>query len=187
MKLKVLVGVLIILIAINLATIGSYLYTLRKHGDRHLPEPPMPFVSHPARPDGSHLERPGWTLMRGLSREERAQLKQLLSDLRMETEDLRNVIHSMEAAVMDALRQDSIPSEQVDSLLEEIAAAHLQVSRKATDKLIEAKSYLSPEQQALFYDAILQAHSHGYGEPGRKGMFQNGRKRPRQQGRKYGR
>jgi hypothetical protein len=93
----------------------------------------------------------------------------------------------MEADIMELLRQDSIPSERVDSLLEEIAAAHLQVSRKATDKLIEAKSYLSPEQQALFYDAILQAHSYGHGEPGRKGMFHNNRERPGHQGRRQGR
>jgi len=187
MKLKFLVGALIILIVINLATIGSYLYTMNKHGDRLWPAPPLPMMSPPQPPDGARMERPGRMLMRKLSREEREQLKQLLSELRMETEEMRASIQVMEADVMEELRRDSIPLERVDSLLKEISAAHLQVSRMATSKLIEAKSYLSPEQQALFYDAILQAHAYGHGEPGGKGMFHGDREHPGRQGRRQGR
>ncbi len=183
MKLKVLVGVLIILIAINLATIGSYLYTLTKHGDRDRPDVPGPMMLPPELPNETPFERPGLALMKKLNREERHQLMQLLNELRMETEELRTSIHAMEADVMEMLRQDIIPSDRVDSLLEEISEAHLQVSRKATNKLIEAKSHLSPEQQMLFYDAILQAHSYGHGDRGPKGMFRGGHGRSGKQGR----
>jgi hypothetical protein len=187
MKLKVLVGILIILIVINLATIGSYFYMLHKHDGRFWHRPPLPWMTHLERPDRPPRERPGRALMQRLSRTEREQLTQLLTDLRMETEDLRTSIHTMESEVMEALRQDSIPLQRVDSLLKDIADIHLEISHEATNKLIEAKSYLSPEQQALFYDAILQAHTYGHGSPGLKGMFRDGPKRQGRQGRRQGR
>lgn len=187
MKLKVLVGILVILIAVNLATIGSYLYRLNRDGDRGRRNAPMPAMFHPERPGGIRGDGPGRALMGKLSREERDQMMQLLSELRMETEDLRILIHAMESDVMMALRQDSIPKERVDSLLQEISAAHLQISHKATNKLIEAKSYLSPEQQELFYDAMLKARAYGPGDSGMKGMFRDGRERPGQRGNGHGR
>jgi hypothetical protein len=187
MKLKLLVGILVILIAVNLATIGSYLYRMNKHGDHFRHKAPLPWLSHPERPGGMPSDRPGHALRGKLNRAERERLMQLLSELRMETEDLRILIHDMESEVMMALRQDTIPRDRVDSLLHEISTVHLQISQKATNKMIEAKSHLSTEQQELFYDAMLRARAYGPGNAGMKGMFRKGHKRPGQRGSRHGR
>jgi hypothetical protein len=55
------------------------------------------------------------------------------------------------------MQLDPVPTARVDSLLGEISAARLEISRIAARKLIEAKTVLPPEEQRMFFDAILGA------------------------------
>jgi Spy/CpxP family protein refolding chaperone len=82
MKVKVLIGFLIFLIVINLATIGSFLY----YQWRKPPEPPV-------SPGG-----PGRQPLRELNfnRNQRHQLRNLLLEFKVETEPLNNQIHILE-------------------------------------------------------------------------------------------
>lgn len=171
MKIKVLIGVLVFLIVLNLATIGSFLFmrwradddgaraprahraSRIEHGTEHQ-HPPVP----PFRPSG----------------EERKQLIALLEGFRADTEELRLEMFALEEQVFERMRRDEVPRAEVDSLLEKIAGVRTEIGRMAVDKLIESKEYLSPEQQQRFFESILETRSgrgggrrwHPEGQPG---------------------
>jgi hypothetical protein len=163
-KVKLLIGALVFLIVLNLATIGSFVYTQwNRGGDRALPErfaPDAPRAVARNRGEGERARRsmpvpPG----------KRAELRRLLSELREETEELRSRTATLEEKVLETMRLDPVPRTELDSLLSEIAAARLEISRKATEKLIEARTHLTPEQLEHFYEMVLRSrpdHSGGY-------------------------
>jgi len=150
MKLKVLVGVLVFLIVLNFATIGTFLYM-------HFTRPEMPpMADDPGFPprDGASMRRPG---LHRLPSEDREILVGLLGELHSETEGLRTKMRDLEGGVFDLMQSDPVPEARVDSLLAEISEVRLEISRIATRKLIEAKGVLPPEEERIFFDAILQA------------------------------
>ncbi len=145
MKLKVLVGILVFLILVNLATIGSYVY-LQAGKDKptsinFLPGPPVP----PNYPD---LD---------FSPEQRRQLKKQLDDFKRETQPIKEKERKLENKTFELLQQNPVPRLEIDSNLHIIANIKLELSRKAIQNLIEAKKILTPKQQELFYDAIIRA------------------------------
>jgi hypothetical protein len=150
MKLKVLVAVLVLLIVLNFATIGTFLYM-------HFTRPEMPpMADGPGFPprDPASARRPG---LHRLPSEDREILVGLLGELHSETEDLRTKMRDLEGSVFDLMQRDPVPEARVDSLLAEISQVRLEISRIATRKLIEAKGVLPPEEERIFFDAILQA------------------------------
>jgi len=151
MKLKVLVGLLVFLVVLNLAALGTFMYG---HLSRP-PRPPMHFISEESPGRGApHAERP-W--LRHLPPRERGELFELLQEFQHETHDLRMRAHVLEGEAFDLMQLDPVPTARVDSLLGEISAARLEISRIAARKLIEAKTVLPPEEQRMFFDAILGA------------------------------
>jgi len=150
MKLKVLVGALVFLIVLNLATIGTFLYM-------HFTRPELPpMADGPGFPPRDHASmRKPW--LHRLPSENREALVGLLDELRSETEDLRTKMRDLEGGVFDLMQSDPVPEARVDSLLAEISEVRLEISRIATRKLIEAKGVLPPEEERIFFDAILQA------------------------------
>jgi uncharacterized membrane protein len=172
MKLKLLIGVLLFLIVLNLATIGTFVVI-------HFMRAPEPDRFGKWGPRGKHPMGEQHPLGE-LSSEERKQLRGLLMELFTETSDLRDRVQELEGEALELLKQDPVPRAQVDSLLGEISEVRVQAVTRAVDKLIEAKSFLTPEQQEMFYQAILRA-GHG-GPPGRRGPFRDGppdgRRRP---------
>ena len=160
MKVKLLIGVLIALIVLNLATIGSFLYwrwrapsSDRESWAQRAPRDERVVPRPPDRP-----EPPGPLR---LSREERSQLRALLHDFRSETGDLWEKIHEDEIRLFGLMQRDEIPHAEVDSLLEDISRTRLEIRRLAVEKLIESKEYLSPQQQQRFFDSILQTRPGG--------------------------
>jgi hypothetical protein len=151
MKLRVLVGVLGFLIILNLATIGTFLYV-------HFTRPPRPSLS--LAPDEGFRGRPraaGRPWLRRLPSEDREELVGLLREFHGETRDLRLKLRSLEDQIFDLMQNDPVSVVTVDSLLGEVAAVRLDISRVATRKLIEAKTILPREEQRMFFDSILQA------------------------------
>lgn len=160
MKLKFLVGVLVLLIVVNLVAIGTFLYI---HFTR--PEPPGHFSSPGMMrsPAPTRAQR-----LRHLQSEHREELMTLLGELREETSELRTRLSRLENDAFDLMQVDPVPSAQVDSLLREISTARFEISRVAARKLIKAKAVLPPEEQRMFFDAILEARPHRmpHGGPG---------------------
>jgi Spy/CpxP family protein refolding chaperone len=158
-KIKLLIGVLVALIVLNLATIGSFLFMQWRSSGRE-----VGLWTQEGRPVGPSARRGHEGRRRPprfrLSEEERDQLMSLLVEFRSETEGLRQKISEDENRVFELMRREQVPRAQVDSLLEEITRGRLESGRLAIDKLVESKAYLSPEQQKLFFDAILQVRPH---------------------------
>ncbi|MBP2680888.1 MAG: hypothetical protein H6Q78_751 [Candidatus Krumholzibacteriota bacterium] len=150
MKLKVLVGALVFLIVLNLATIGTFLYM-------HFTRPELPpMADGPGFPPRDHASmRKPW--LHRLPSENREALVGLLDELRSETEDLRTKMRDLEDGVFDLMQSDPVPVARVDSLLAEISHTRLEIARIASRKLIEAKGVLPPEEERFFFDAILES------------------------------
>jgi uncharacterized membrane protein len=149
MKLKILVGVLVFLIVLNLATIGTFVFM---HFNRPAPpQAPFPGMVPQGRPSGRAPR------LRHLAPERREGLVGLLREFRTETAALRERTSDLEGEVFVLLQLDPVPEARVDSLLREISATRLEVSRIAARKLTQAKAILPPEERRLFFDAILEA------------------------------
>jgi len=155
-KIKVLIGILVALIVLNLATIGSFLFMKwRGPDDGIVPRAPIsPSMVHPRQGGTPRTPRPP-----PLPNEERKQMMSLLAEFRTETEGLRIQIQELENRVFELMRRDEVPRDEVDSLLAEISDARLEVGRLAIDKLIESKTYLSPQQQEHFFRSILETRT----------------------------
>jgi uncharacterized membrane protein YgcG len=136
MKIKVLVGVLVFLVVLNLATIGTFLYM-------HFTRPePAPVAGNPgfSPREGFPIER-----MR----------KPWLH--RLPSQDLRDKMRGFEDEAFGLMQRDPVPVERVDSLLAVISQTRLEIGRIAARKLIEAKGVLPPEEERFFFEAILEA------------------------------
>lgn len=157
MKVKVLIGFLIFLIVINLATIGSFLY----YQWRKPPEPPV-------SPGG-----PGRQPLRELNfnRNQRHQLRNLLLEFKVETEPLNNQIHILENEIFAMLQGDKPDHGLVDKKLEKIAELRLEISKKIIDKFYDTRNILTPMQQKHFFNALMNQRpgSMGPGPHFRKG------------------
>lgn len=151
MKVKILIGVLLFLIAVNLATIGSYVYLRfthdrartffnREHLDRR-------FRDREHRPDLK------------LTKEQRKQLFSLFQSFRSETDSQRQHIGTLEAQTFQLLQQDPVPMDSVKQNLHKISDIRYDISLHIIQKLMEAKSFLNHDQQHAFYNAIMRARS----------------------------
>ena len=158
MKIKLLIGVLVALIVLNLATIGSFVY-MRWRAPDHDKEAWAPRADPDHRRDSrvhriKRVFRP--------SGEERKHLMDLLSEFRTQTDGLRQKIFEDENRVFDLMQREDVPRVEVDSLLEEISNSRLEMQQQAVEKLIESKAHLSPQQQQHFFDSILQTRPGGH-------------------------
>ena len=154
MKIKLLVGALALLIAVNLAAIGAFLFVQSRA--------PRPVVVAPgdSRPEVVH-ER----LMAGLGREERRHLFRTMRAFHEETRGLVEETFELEDELMAAMNESPVPRARIDSLLERISANRLAIARNATDRVIAMGDSLSPEQRERMMGAIMRMRGAG-GPPG---------------------
>lgn len=149
MKVKILIGVLLFLIAVNLATIGSYVYLRFSHEHSRLPfsreRYDRRFHDRNHRPD-----------LR-LNKEQRKQLFGLFQSYRSETDSQRQQIGKLESQTFQLLQRDPVPMDSVKQNLKSIADLRYAISLHIIQKLMEAKAFLNPDQQHAFYNAIMRA------------------------------
>jgi hypothetical protein len=153
-KVKVLIGVLVALIVLNLATIGSFMYWRWRSPRSEVTVWPV-HSPEGRRGLGARAERRRENPAFRPSREERQQLMALLEEFRSETGELRKKIYEDENRVLSLMQSDNVRRDEVDSLLVEISRSRLEMGRLAVGKLIESKAYLSPQQQHRFFDSII--------------------------------
>ncbi len=154
MKLRIWVVVLSLLTVMNLAAAAAFLL-VRSHA-RDDDGFRGPGVRPPFMERGPH----------GLQSEERERFMTLIHDFRTETRDLRDRTVELEEEIMEQMQREHVDRDAVGSLLKEISAVRLEISERATDKMIDAKEFLTPRQQKMFYRAILGARP-GKGPPER--------------------
>jgi uncharacterized membrane protein len=156
MKLKVLIGILVFLIAVNLATIGTFLYVQFSRG----PAERVDWLDGPAPMDAPRPDRvpPASRRMR-FHEEQREALRTLLHEFRSETEGLQDRARELESEAFELMQKDPVAKTDVDSLLKELSLVQYEISKAAAAKLIEAKEVLPPEQQIHFFNAIRRMHT----------------------------
>ena len=175
MKTRLLVGALLFLIVVNLATLGTYLY-------HQLRQSELPSF-------GS--ERGGPPELAGLPQEKRMHVMELMRSVREQGIEKEKEIRAVEDSIGGLLLSDSVPLERVNALLKRSAELKYEISNIAVQHLVQAKAFLTPEQQRLLFRAILEARPRmrrqgGFGPGGppfgpdaREGMPPFGRFGPR--------
>lgn len=159
MKIKILVGILVFLIVVNLAALGSFLYMQWRN-------PPLPEFQRMGQ--GPRFEL-------NLDKSQRQQLRTLLKEFRTETKPLNDQIHQLEDEIFELLQEDAVDPGRVEDKLKEIAALRLEISHRIIAKFYETREFLSPVQQRHFYRSLMQARPGPMG-PGPR--FQGGRPNP---------
>jgi Spy/CpxP family protein refolding chaperone len=170
MKTKVLVGILLFLIIINLSTIGVFVFHMLQG-----PKEAEPMTPEGGRPIG--MMAPESPMMR-LQPEVRERMHKLMTSFREETRELQQKIFVLEDTTVALLKNDPPPMGRITDNLKQISDLRLLINQKAIHNLLQAKSFLPPEQQDMFFRAIMQARPQmgRYGA----GMMGRGQMRGRQ-------
>lgn len=149
MKTKVLVGILLFLIVVNLSTIGVFVFHMLKG-----PKEAEFMIPEGGRPAG--MMAPGSPMMR-LQPEVRERMHKLMMDFREDTRDLQQKIFILEDTTVALLKNDPPPMSRISDNLKQISDLRLLINQKAIHNLLQAKSFLPPVQQDMFFRAIMQA------------------------------
>jgi Spy/CpxP family protein refolding chaperone len=161
MKVKVLIGILIFLVVINLATIGSFLY--------YQWQKPVEITFPPLRQGMQPLHE------LNLDRAQRHQLRNLLLEFKAETKSLNDQVRVLEEEIFAMLQEDTSEHDLIDEKLEKIAGLRLEISKKIIDKFYNTRNFLSPMQQKHFFNALMKERP-GLMGPGPR--FRKGRPGP---------
>ncbi|RMF55064.1 MAG: periplasmic heavy metal sensor [Calditrichaeota bacterium] len=149
MKLKVLIGILVVLIVMNLATLGSYVYYRWKEvpawtGKRI---PPFP----PGRGPMNHSMRHPMNF----TDEQLLEMRKLLTTYRNEIQGLEEELMKEEEHLLQLLQETPINHSEIEKTLSRISEVQLEIRKIGIQKLIKTKEFLSPEQQRHFYHRLF--------------------------------
>ncbi|GEM_PF-1845307 len=160
MKLKILIGALIFLIVINLATLGSYIYFRIQHTPPPLMERFPPFGGEP-----HHWEKHSDILL-NLTPEQRHQLQSLIREFQEESRELRFKKMSDEEKLMELLQADTLDTNLIEQTIQQISEEQFKIRRIAIRKLVKARSFLTPDQQKRFYLSLIRGRGRHLPHPG---------------------
>jgi Spy/CpxP family protein refolding chaperone len=149
MKTKVLIGILLFLIVINLSTIGVFVYHGFKGPNEPGPAPmqgmPQPSMMNPVSP------------MMQMQPEVRERMHALMMKFREDTQDIQTKIFDLEDTTVALLMHDPPPMGRISDNLKQLSDLRLLINQKAIHNLLQAKTFLPPVQQEMFFRAIMQA------------------------------
>jgi len=143
MNRKVLSGVLIFSIALNLAVIGTFLY----HRFRGPGYPPPEFGKEVQGRFFRNLDIP-------LPKKEK--LFTLMKSFRDESRPLQERIYSNEKHLIEQIENEESSREEINTTLDTLAALRLRQSQKAINHFLKARAFLSPPQQRRLFEMILR-------------------------------
>jgi Spy/CpxP family protein refolding chaperone len=140
MKVKLLVGVLVVLMIMNVAALGSFLF-LHLHG------------RHGGGHGGDRTHR--W-VMRNVPEQDRERLFRTMRSFHEEVRPLVEQTGDLESQLIASMRQDPVSRARVDSLLEQISRNRLEIARRATDRMIAMGDSLTPDERGHTVDALMR-------------------------------
>ena len=142
MKVKLLVGALVVLVIMNIAALGTFWF-MQKQGSQ--------FRDRPGRE---------WRAQRGggsdLSREERRRVRRAMRSIHQEVRPLIDETASLENELIASMKKDPAPRAHIDSLHQQISAKRLEIARRATDRMIAMADSLSPAERDQMIDAMAR-------------------------------
>ncbi len=148
MKIKVLVTLLVILILINLGTIGSFFYFQYQHHRemRHAP----------------------WEKFRGsrtppirLTPKQRKKLDSLRVEINRRNLPKMKEIRRLHHEVLTLYQADSVNLKEIIAKMREISEIRLQMEIETLKNMVKAKRYLLPGQQKYLYRLLEHSGFHG--------------------------
>ena len=134
-KLKILVGILVFLILVNLATIGSFFYFQAKKPDfkdgksRYFSELPM---------------------------EKKQLIKDSFFQFKESSKELIDAIRQNERKLYELLIADEVDTTAIYNTLNEINRLNEQKAKKGIERLLLLKKELTPEEQRIVFRIILR-------------------------------
>lgn len=150
MKLKILIGALVFLIVVNLATLGSYIYFRIQHTPPPLIERFPPFGGGPPHWEGHSDVR------LDLTPEQRRQLQSLIREFQEESRELRFKKMGDEERLMELLQADTLDTNVIEQTIQQISEEQFEIRRIAIRKLVKARTFLTPNQQKRFYLSLIR-------------------------------
>lgn len=169
MKTKVLLGILLFLIVVNLSTIGVFVYHVLKSGPG---QPGMQAFKEEGPPGMMEADSP----MMRMQPEVRERMHALMIQFRDDIKELQQMAFVLEDTTVAMLKNDPPPMDRINENLKKLSDLRLSINQKAVHNLLQAKSFLNPEQQEMFFRAIMQARP----QMGRNGGMGRGPMRGRQ-------
>ncbi|HEX5131449.1 MAG TPA: periplasmic heavy metal sensor [Candidatus Krumholzibacteria bacterium] len=154
MKIRWLVAALVILIVMNVAAIGAFLFVQVRH--------PRPAIGWSQLAEDATRHPLG-----GLRPEERRKLYETMKEFHGEIRDLYEETHALEADAIASMNQDPVPRAHIDSLLQQIADNRLEIARRATDRIISMSETLTPEEREHLMSAVMRMRGGRGGDPDR--------------------
>ena len=146
MKLKILIGILVFLILVNLATIGTFVYMRFTHQ-----RPPEFFGGRGEGPP------PGPPFIGDLNEDQRERMHQLMEGFRSATSEKRKQLDELDRSLFSLLQQNPVNHDSLEARLKQVDGLRLDISRAAMENLIKAKEFLTPVQQEHFFHMIMQS------------------------------
>jgi len=148
MKIKSIVIFLVILLILNLATLGTILY--------------YQFYPHHKRIFSSERERykkghgfPGKLI---LTPDQRTKFRQLQKKLRSEIRPLMKESWEIRQEVLNLLQQEPVPWEEIQARQKQISEIRNQIEMKTIRNIQEAKEFLTPAQQKALFKLLILPH-----------------------------
>jgi hypothetical protein len=147
MKVKFIIGALVVLLIMNIAAVGSFFY-LHHHSSQY----------H----KGDRVHR--WVL-RNVPAGDREKFFRTVKSVHEDIGPLADSTSGLEKQLINSMRQDPVPRAHIDSLLEQISRNRLEIARRATDRMIAMGDSLTPDERGHIVDAILRFRKFGKGDP----------------------
>jgi uncharacterized membrane protein len=143
MKIKLLVGALVVLVVMNIAAIGTFLF-VHMHG-------PHPMAGlH----EGRRMHR--GEFRHELSRDEREKLRHTMESFHREVRPLVQETGRLEDDLIASMGKDPVSRAHIDSLLDQISKNRLELAHRATDRMSAMGDSLSAEQRTHLMQALVR-------------------------------
>ena len=171
MKIKVLIGILVFLIVLNLATIGTWVYL-------HVFKSPIPRAPRVER----LLQRPLWSMRRrppleDLTPEQRQQLGNLFREMRRQKQPVEKRLREIHLRLREALLDTTVTEDSLRSLLDSLVTLQRQLNEITIEHFLKARHFLTPEQQKRIFRHLLipgtGPHTPGWGRRDNMPFFNN--------------
>jgi Spy/CpxP family protein refolding chaperone len=144
MKKNLVILFLVLLTIVNIVALATFAY--------HRFHPKMPF--HPMeRPD-----TPERFIKRelGLNEQQTKEIEAHFKKFRIETETILDSLRTKRAELAEEMAAQEPSVVKLDSLTEEIGALEIRLQKKTIMHMLEAKAFLTPEQQKKFFSLFKE-------------------------------
>ena len=141
MKIRILIGALVILIVLNLATLGSYVY-FRWVTPQHCEMPPLPH------------DRKFFRMPMQFNEQQRQQLFELRDKFREKVEPYHHQIFELQKQISRQITIEEADTTVIYGNIKEISDLRTQIEKEAVQMLLHSREFLSPEQVSFLCRAI---------------------------------